>query len=140
MTLENAKICRDCGCLCWDQPQSCVTARYGKMGYYPNNANGEYNEEFERSDDDGDYNDDWNDDGNPMCNNCQSTDLKDIDFLTREQFSLIYHLEDSLRCDAITLMEENKDVDPETGEELAPLKHERKNKRARLIGREVRQR
>lgn len=90
-----AKICMSCGSLEYRINQSCTERRYGTMSYVTVN-DGEYNDEFDVSDNNDDSGD-WEDDGDPECSECESTDLLDLENLTKGQFKCLYHLEPELR-------------------------------------------
>jgi hypothetical protein len=102
LTSDEAKICRDCGSLNYNQPQSHTETRYGRMEYEAR-PSGSYGEEF-NADDDYDDNNDWEDNGDPECAECGSTDLTELTELTTQQFEYIFKLPDDDRVEIVDKM------------------------------------
>lgn len=100
MTLQDAKICLDCGCLDWHIRQYSTTTIYGTMSYNAR-ENGSYGDDFER-DDDAYGNDDgnWEDsDDGPECQECGNINLMDLECLTPQQFEYLYKLRQEERAE-----------------------------------------
>lgn len=129
---SEAKMCRDCGSLEWIQ--RAYSTVYGRTIYGPRDESGHYNDDFDRSEDE----DDWEDSGEPECHECGDTDLEEIGDLTPEQFRILYNLPAECRIDALGLIREGVEVDPETGEPLEEVSS--KPRKGKLIGKALHQR
>ena len=90
MTIKDAKICRECGSLDWVQKESCTSTRYGHTEYL-STINGIYDTESDTDDDNDDYGD-WEDSEDPVCAQCNSETLEDLQKLTPEEFKILYEL------------------------------------------------
>jgi hypothetical protein len=114
--MNDHKICLSCGNLEWRQRQYCHTTKYGSMYHTINNSDGSADEDWESDDESGD--DDWEDDGGPVCADCDSEDLLDLEELTDEQVLTLSHFEDEddrIRAAKAMLHGEAPEDDPREG-------------------------
>ena len=124
--MENAKMCLECGGFDWMIHQHSHYTRHGTQSYSIR-MNGSVRDSFDMDDDDN--NEDWEDDGDPICSECESENLMELDNLDAKQ---ILHL---LSIDNIN---ERKKVAEDMVTEKYYLPEEEKNDKL-IGGRRIRQ-
>jgi hypothetical protein len=93
LTIVNAKICLDCGCLNYRQPL--VTSCYGEDNYIADPLGYSIDEKTDE------VSENWETFGATVCIDCGSSHLLSIEDFTKDQFIYVFNLDKDKRAEAL---------------------------------------